>query len=379
MKICIVTSIFPPDIGGPAIYTYEVAKRLGKKHTIEVIAFSNLENARDFDVHIAGKKHLIKSFGIFWGVIRFARGSDLIYIHDASIPGFFALIASKIIRKPTVLKFVGDAAWEAASNTQQTKKYLEDFLRSPEGGIYVRMLLRLQKFVLNRVDKVIVPSYFLKSILTKYYYANPNKIKVIYNSIDLVDYNQTLSNHFNEFGNPKIITVGRLVRLKRIDKIIKAIREIKENYPDIKLLVVGDGPEKAHLEKISKELRTEENVKFLGNRHHDDVIELIRESDIFVLNSVYEGLPHVVIEAMACRTPVIATNIKGTDEVVKDSETGLQIGVNNKDELKEKIILLLKDKELRSKLIENAYKNIEKKFTWSRNLTMLEKKLEEML
>lgn len=385
MKITLVTNIFPPEIGGPATYAYEILKRLNDRgHKVEVLTLSEGVEATT-NVHVV-RRHKLKLIGfvqthlvLLLKVVNVSKDCDVIYTLSPSYTGFFSLIAAKLLRKPIVLRFVGDAAWEGAFRSRQTNKNLEDFLQSPEGDSAVKRLLAIQKYVLNRVNRVIVPSYFLKSILAKHYLVDSEKIKVIYNAFDFGVYNQISSKNLEALSNPKIITVGRLVRHKRIDKIIKTIGKIVKNYPNIKLLIIGDGPERENLEKLSTELEIEENVSFLGKIPHEDVMELIKRFDIFVLNSIYEGLPHVVIEAMACRTPVIATNIRGTNEVVTDGETGLLVSPNNTEELKEKIIPLLRDEGLRKKLVENAYKSVIEKFTWEKNLSILEKELKEVI
>lgn len=385
MKITVVTNIFPPDIGGPATYASEILKRFHDRgHKVEVVTLSEGAKATD-NVHVV-PRHRLKLIGFFYTylalllkIVKLSRNSDVIYTLSPSFTGLVSLIAAKLLHKPVVLRFVGDAAWETASNTRQTEKNLEDFLQTSDGDKTVKLLLGIQKFVLNRVNRVIVPSRFLKEILIKYYKVGHEKIKVIYNSIDLKDYHKIPFRQFQRSTRPTVVTIGRLVRHKRIDKIIEAISVIKMKYPDVEFQIIGEGPEKENLEELTRELGVERNVKFYGGVEHSKVIELIQNADILVLNSIYEGLPHVVIEGMACRTPVIATNIKGTDEVVKDGETGLLVSPNNNEELKDKIIQLLSDEELRERLVENAYKSVEERFTWDKNLDILEKELEKVV
>ena len=106
---------------------------------------------------------------------------------------------------------------------------------------------------------------------------------------------------------------------------------------------------------------------------------MLKEADLFILNSVYEGFPHTIIEAMICRVPVVATATKGTDEYITDSETGLLIEVDNDAHLKEKIAVLLEDSELRQRLVDNAYQSVINNFTWDKNLLLLEKEIEGVI
>jgi len=236
----------------------------------------------------------------------------------------------------------------------------------------------LRRFVFKQIDKIIVPSYFLKEILVKYYKVNPIKIRVIRNAVDLGDYQRVANESPRPFGK-HIITIGRLIRLKRIDRIIEAVSELADIFPRLCLSVVGEGPERGKLEKLSKELKVNNQVKFYGGVSQGETVKLLQEADLFILNSVSEGLPHTAIEAMACGTPVIAASARGTNEVVNDGKTGLLLYLNSVEELKDKIIQLLKDESLRKKLAENAYRIVTGKFTWERNLGILEEELKKVI
>lgn len=386
MRITVVTSIFPPEIGGPATYAWEILHRLNAEgHQVKVVTPCEGAKATD-NVIIASKKRLrIRIIGyihyhlaLLIAILRAAKGCDLIYTLNPAYIGLISLVAAKLLRKPIVLRFVGDKAWESAHNKGTTTKPLEDFLKLPEGGGDTKKWLRLQRFMFSQVNRIIVPSCFLRDILVDYYNVNPAKIRIIYNSVDLSLYEGEPMKRPQKAAKC-IVTVGRIIRHKKIDGIIRAVKALAGGFPDISLLIIGEGPEKGNLEKLAQEMRLESRVQLYGRAAHEETIKLVKEADIFVLNSIYEGMPHAVIEAMACRTPVIATDIGGTDEVVKDGETGLLVAANNDEELREKLSLLLKDKELRKRLLGNAYKDVEQKFTWEKNLSILEKELEEVL
>ena len=101
----------------------------------------------------------------------------------------------------------------------------------------------------------------------------------------------------------------------------------------------------------------------------------MKNSDIFVLNSRYEGLPHTVIEAMAYRCPVVATNIGGTREALEDAHTGVTVAPGNKQQLEKKLIFLLENERARSEMVVQAYENVKSKFTWENTLGQLERVL----
>jgi glycosyltransferase involved in cell wall biosynthesis len=354
MKIALTTSIYPPNVGGPATYCQELKKRLN--HEVKVITLPPA--SKESNVFV------LNEFG-FATLLKVCKSCDLIYTQTPSLVGVASLLVAKILRKPIALKFVGDVAWERAFNRETTYKDLESFLRNPEGGVYIKIWLLLERMVLKNVNKIIVPSQFLKEILVKYHRVSPEKIRVIYNSVNLEKAQK------KEY---KILTIGRLIKHKRVDEILRTFKELE--YPGC-LQIVGEGPEKESLIELSRELGISNKVEFLGSKSHSETIELIKRAEIFVLFSLYEGLPHSIIEAMACHTPIVASNIRGVKEVIKDGENGLL--VNNKKELKESIIRLFNDSELRNKLVRNAFKTVLERFTWERNLRILEKELEEMI
>jgi glycosyltransferase involved in cell wall biosynthesis len=280
-----------------------------------------------------------------------------------------------VLRKPVAVKFVGDVAWENAVNRGETRKLLEDFLEHPDGGWYLKSIKNLQGFVLRSVDRVITPSHYLKKILMTYYNVPENNIRVVYNSVETYP----LGKKGAKNGGPALITVGRLVPWKRVDEVIRLVPELVQKYPRLKLMVVGSGPEEERLKMLCQEMKVEKHVVFTGRASREDALELMAGSDLLVLNSVYEGLPHIVLDAMACRTPVVATNISGTSEVLEDGKTGLLVNPCSEEELKDKIVQLLEDDELRSRIIENAYQEVRERFTWERNLGLLEKELASIL
>ena len=378
MKILITTPIFPPEIGGPATYTVQVSKQLKERgHQVRVIAFTDLKpQVEEFEVipirlsyKVLGT--VVRQVRLFPTILGAAKGMELIYAQGPVVVGLTSLIAGKLMRKPVVVKFVGDIAWENAFNLGRTSRFLEEFLSQPQGGLYTALIMRIQRFVFHNADKIITPSHFLKDLLIKYYEVPPPKIDVVYNAVKLDESEATVERR----GWPVVITVGRLVPSKGIAELIELVPALAEKYPDFRLVVVGDGPEKEKLKMLGKKMGIEPHVIFTGNVSHEETLASLKSSDVFVLNSRYEGLPHSVIEAMACQCPVIATNIKGTREVVDDGRTGIAVEPGNKRQLEEKIIYLLENESARSKMVKQAYQNVKSKFIWESTISKLEETL----
>ncbi|HUU65016.1 MAG TPA: glycosyltransferase family 4 protein [Dehalococcoidales bacterium] len=378
MKILITTPIFPPEIGGPATYTLEVSRRLKERgHQIRVVTFTDSKpEVEDLTVipvrlHYPMLGSILRQTRLFFTILRAARGMELIYSQGPVVVGLCSLIVGKLLRKPVVVKFVGDIAWENAVNQGKTAQLLEAFLHQPEGGLYITLLLRIQKFVFHRADKVITPSNYLKGILLKYYKVPAAKIEVVYNAVELKEVEAA----GEKYGQPAVITIGRLVPWKGIDELIELVPALVEKYPDFKLLVVGDGPENDKLKKLCREIGAEPHVIFTGKVSHEQTLAFLKNSDVFVLNSRYEGLPHTVIEAMAYQCPVLATNIEGTGEALEDGRTGITVAPGNKQQLEEKLIFLLENERARSEMVVHAYENVKSKFTWENTLGQLERVL----
>jgi len=376
MKVCIITPIFPPDIGGPATYTYELVKRL-KNYKIFIITLTESPIIIDNEV-ISIKstintpiiKSLIKFIKLFsWLVVR-RNQYDIAYIQTPDPFGFAALLVLKLLGKPTILKFVGDIAWEFAYNTRRTERFLDDFLHKPDGGIPVKLLMFLQKVVFKKVDVIITPSRYLKNILTAFYNVEPAKIEVIYNAVEFVELK---NNKINKKNSIKLIcTIGRLIPSKGIDKIIEIMPRILRKYPESKLLIIGDGPDKKRLKDIAEKKGVDNHVVFLGKLKHKDVIKILKSSNLFVLNSKYEGLPHTVIEAMTLKVPVVATAVGGTVEVARNFETGLLVKPYDTKDLVGKIIYALDNEKDMRKIARRAHKMIKHNFSWEYNLKKLE-------
>jgi glycosyltransferase involved in cell wall biosynthesis len=162
----------------------------------------------------------------------------------------------------------------------------------------------------------------------------------------------------------KLITVGRLIALKQIDRLIRAIR----NRETLGLVIVGDGPERNRLESITREQGLGGRVYFAGQKTKQETLALMAGCDLFVLNSTHEGFPHVVLEAMCVGLPVLATAVGGTPELVFDGENGVLISPTSEDDLSKAIERLINSSAERARLVNGARRTVER----FRHSTMIE-------
>jgi glycosyltransferase involved in cell wall biosynthesis len=161
----------------------------------------------------------------------------------------------------------------------------------------------------------------------------------------------------------KIISVGRLSSEKGQIGLIKAFSLVSKRINDIELILVGDGPEKFLIEKYITKYKIENRVTLTGSVSEEEVFNLINKADIFVLSSLMEGIPLVLMESMALSVPVIAPRIAGIPELVNDGVDGLLYSPADWSELAEKIILLTNDKQLAKTIGANGKNKVMKNFT----------------
>lgn len=151
-----------------------------------------------------------------------------------------------------------------------------------------------------------------------------------------------------------IVSIGRLVPQKRFDLLISAFGKVASKYPDLTLVIYGEGPIQAQLQSLSSSLGLQDRVKFPG--YIDNVPEILEKSRLFVLASEFEGIPNVLIEAMSLGVPCISTDCDGGGArmLVKNGENGLLIPKNNLEALVNAMDEVLSDKEFSKKLANNA-------------------------
>ncbi|TSA45606.1 glycosyltransferase family 1 protein [bacterium] len=168
-----------------------------------------------------------------------------------------------------------------------------------------------------------------------------------------------------------ILFIGRLIDGKGLPDLLDAFARLTE--PKIKLLIVGDGPQKENLLEQAKSLNIAEKVSFLGYRNYSDTISILKQADIFVNPSYTEGLPTAVIEAALCKKAIIATNVGGTNEIIKDGRSGYLIPPKDMEALKNKLDELIGNKPLRDKFGLAAFEDNINKFNWEKNINQFKK------
>jgi glycosyltransferase involved in cell wall biosynthesis len=368
-KIVFATGIFPPDIGGPATYIEKLANELvQRRFEVSVITFSDnkIEEKYDFPVISIPRKYpkVIRYFIYFLKLLKLAKNKDVIYSQNQTSAGFPSVLVSKILKKRLILKVVGDAAWESYANRVGGFDNIEIFQRK-KYDFFTELIRKIRNFVVKNTDKIITPSHYLKGIISDWGVSN-GKIEVIYNalrfSVDL-DVSKEQAQDRIEVKGDVVLSIGRLCSWKGFETLIDIIPDLLKENPNFKLVIVGEGEERKSLEEKIKKLGLENNVKLTGRVLHKNIPLYFKSSEIFILNSEYEGLSHVILEAMQTGVPIIVSNRGGNPEIIENNFNGFLVEYNNKEQIRKAIMNLHNDKELQKTFIRNSKEKLEK-FNW---------------
>lgn len=322
MRIAIVTGIFPPDIGGPATYAPLIASVLERRgHQVEIATTADRSSLRHEPPAVGSvrvsriprRPASVRTLRLIRTVATQAAWADVVYAVGMHLE---AAVATSIARRPFIAKVVGDFAWERARGRGWTRQGFDEFQTSTQPA-RVEMLKRLRSWSLRQAEAIIVPSEYLARTVVAWGVA-PERCRVVYNAVPKGGLGGGWP--LRSAGEPlRIVTVCRLVPWKGVDVLIRALAAL----PDARLSVVGDGPARSDLEALGRDLGVADRVCFHGTIPPDVLREEMRRHHVFALASTYEGLPHVVLEAMEEGLAVVATRAGGTPEVVRDGETGL--------------------------------------------------------
>jgi glycosyltransferase involved in cell wall biosynthesis len=209
-------------------------------------------------------------------------------------------------------------------------------------------------------DHILCNSQILKDFLVSRYGLPPARLTVVPNGVD-TDFFQPSKNGKSE-GPPVLLSVARLVPDKDHDTMLAAFGRLTQRHPDAELWLVGNGPRREILEQKVRDLGLSGRVKFLPVAK--DIRPLYRQADVFVLSSVEEALPNVVLEAMAAGLPVVATRVGGLPEAVVPEDTGLLVSPRDVDGLAAALGRLLDGPETRRNLGRRGRERVVEQFSF---------------
>ena len=219
------------------------------------------------------------------------------------------------------------------------------------------------------MSRVIAVSNDTRSFHIKEGRLPKGKVITLYNGIDLAFYKDISQTQLEAvkaslglpFDAAVLLTVAVLREQKGIQYMIKAMPTILETVPNLYYLVIGDGEYRQTLENLTRSLGLDEHVRFTG--HRSDIPELLATSDFFVLPTLTEALPTVLMEAMASKKAIVASNVGGIPELVTDGVNGLLIPPANPSELSKTCLHLVQNEALRNKMASAGLSIVKKQFT----------------
>ncbi len=210
------------------------------------------------------------------------------------------------------------------------------------------------EFSINKSDGVTAVSQSLKDDTLKLFNIHRD-IRVIYNFIDFERFRKTDKEHFKKIiapdGERILVHTSNFRRVKRVEDVVRVFKQVRDKLPS-KLLMIGDGPERQHAERLCREMGTCDDVRFLGKQ--DAIEELLAICDLFIMPSESESFGLAALEAMACEVPVISTNAGGLPEVNIHGVTGFLTDPGDVDSMARYAIQLLSDEEMLSQFRKNA-------------------------
>lgn len=355
MNVLIVSGIWPPDVGGPASHAPEFAERLrARGHAVEVVITADAEPAPEtYPVRWVsrhkprGVRHVLSAAAI----ARAARRADVVYATGMLVR---SALGSTLARTPLVMKLTSDPTYERALRYGLSGDDLEAF-QGARGG-RVRVLRRARDVAVGRAAHLVVPSDSLRQLALRWGIPE-ERITLVPNPVsaplDLPEREELRRKH--GLDGPTLVFAGRLAPQKTLDVALDALARA----PGVTLVIVGDGPEESQLRRHAAELGLDGRARFLGAQPRSIVFELLRAADGALLTSSWENFPHMVVEALAVGTPVLATAVGGVSEIVRDGENGLLVPAGDVGAVADAIARYFEDAGLRERLGAAAGSSVE--------------------
>jgi glycosyltransferase involved in cell wall biosynthesis len=350
-KVVFITPYFYPHSGGLENYAFNIAKGLSEKHNWDIaVITSNDSNKKQIEI--------INNIKIY-------RLPVLFKISNTPVNPLWYFEIKNIIKKenPDIVNahspvpFISDVAALAVkdiplvltyhSGTMKKNKFFSDIFI----WIYENYFF---KSILNKSKKIIVPSNFVKRTILKKYV---DKSVIISPAVDVSIFKPTANKENFENTVMFICRFKNMHRMKGLTYLLEAM----EQLPFAKLKIIGE-----------KGNATEKNIEYLGPKTGTDLVREIQDSNVLVLPSLahMESFGMVLLEAMACKTPVVGTNIGGIPEVIEDNVDGLIVPSRNSNELARAIGNILTDKQLAEKMGEAGYKKVHEKYMWDSRIKL---------
>lgn len=350
--IMMVVSLFHPHLGGAEQQSLMLAEQLVKKGmrvSVLTRSFSGLpsfEVIRGVPVYRSIRTlSWGKCFGfsymlsVLWFLFRNRNSYDIIHCHLLGFHSAVAVLFQRLFNKKTI-SLVGATG------------PVSDFLQIKNvslGKLFLRLIARSDRLIL-------LCEKSREEALSEGF--SPEQLVYIPNGVDTAYFKPDPAARAKDNN---IICIGRLDRLKGVDSLLQALRRLSDEQIPAHLDILGDGPERGRLEQQAQQLGISHLVCFHGEVH--GVAPYLQRASLFVLPSLSEGMPNVVLEAMACGLPAVVTRVGGTTEMIHDGVNGVLVEPGNPEQLCAAMKNILLDEEIQRKLGEEARKTVEERFS----------------
>lgn len=274
---------------------------------------------------------------------------DLLHTHWIVPQGLIGAICVHLLRCPHILSVHGTDVNIAAES---------------------RVIGGLTRFVTRNCDKILTNSTYTRNVLISIDPSADDKVEVIPMGVDIEKLrNAQNGNDTKTSGAPHILYIGRLIDWKGLEYLIEAFAIVSHRVPGVQLVIGGEGPEEGKLKQQVEHLGLSESVQFVGFIESQDLSRYYHEAAVFVLPSIQtkgqtEGLGVVLLEAMACGTPVVGSNVGGIPDIIKDGWNGYLFQERSPTQLAERIILLLENSAIREQFQENGLRTVYENYSW---------------
>lgn len=352
-RILLITDIFPPQIGGPATFIPHLAEKLTMEYNFRVTVICTSQKPSDesdvkrpYIIHRLCRNNSYKHrIGL-----RILFTKEIISHDCILINGLEALTyqVARVFRKPYILKVVGDSVWESARNSGKTVHDFNSFQVDIVEQQKFKTFIKKRNQIVLSAQQVVTPSNYLRQIVINWGVPK-ERITTIKNGVNLEHFPAT-PNNIRKNEALRVLFVGRLTNWKGIDTLLYATA----NVANVNTKIVGDGPELSKLMEISKQLGISQRVEFVGRVSQDVVEQYMSNCHVLILTSLYEGLSHTLLEAMATGLPCIASNLGGNTEVITSGKNGILIEPQNINELTLALTQLEADEALRQSMSKAA-------------------------
>lgn len=357
MKILFVCSLYHPHIGGIETIIRELSSLyVSKGHKVVILTkkwpqtLSEYDQFEGIEIYRTLSAKTKKEFSECIDFLKKNNDSlkaDIIHVIGVRRPlPLIGYVLSRYWKVPLVVSIAGGD--------------IPDKLDPLPGKIW-RVSEKTVKEPIKRSDLVTVFSKDLSESI-KQIFPGIKNIKLLYAGLNLKRYEKITK--FNSRFN-YIVSVRRLDPSKGVDLTIKAFSKLTEEFPKLKLIIVGEGNEEHVLKNLSKNLGLDKKILFLGRRNLYSSLSILKGAILTVVPSRSEGGGMINIEAQACGCPVLASRVGGIPEYVKDGYSGILFKPEDVDDISDKIRLVITNSKLRSKLRKNGKKYV-RKFSWDK-------------